>query len=361
MRIQLSVSRRADDGAVAVMVAIFAVVLIVIAAFTTDFGMAYAQRQAIATGADSAALAVIHAKYATLIADPTLTCDSLDGASGSDAASTAIALNQVRINKPFNETILDGDVTTKLECVGATNGTLKVTVTVDHRSNPILGGVLGASPINVGQKAVAALGVANKVKSLPITICTNEAKAIITAAEKSPDVAQLVPLDKVWTGGASCDPGGGSGNWGWLNFGKGVSVPDLVDYITGTYPSTLTLPIPPIGGTPGNKGNSSQVVDAMNTVMNTVVNLPVYSTVSGSGANTKYSIIGFLSVKMCGFSSNSKQATGECYDAKTPGVQLTGNDIQIRAAKFIDAASIKEDCAISSACSFNDFVTKLIG
>jgi Flp pilus assembly protein TadG len=368
MRIQLSVSRR-DEGAVAVMVSLLAVVLIAVAAFSTDFGMAYAQRQALSTGADSGVLAVVHAKYTTLMADPTLTCAKLAGTAGYDAASSAIALNEARANRPFNETILDTDVTTKLECVGTDSGTLKVTVDVHHTTPPILGRVIGASPTNVSQTAVAALGVANGVSGLaPIAMCTNQAQAIITqhladVAASKPDSAQLVPLDKVWGSGATCDGGGGSGNWGWLNFGEGVSTPDLVDYITGTYTTTLTLDSTTspasykMDGTPGNKGNSVLVGDAMQTIMDTIITLPVYSSVTGSGANTAYRVIGFLSVKMCGFDNKE---FGKCYDPAS-AVAMHGNDMQVRYAGYTESGDIGGVCAIGSSCSFNAYVPKLVG
>ena len=369
MRI-LTVARR-EDGAIAVMVAILAVALIVVAAFTTDFGMAYAQRRALSTGADSAALAVIHTEYNTQLAFLTRTCAdalaqdaALDPADPSKASN--IAYTQINANAPFGATIPASDIVTTLSCVSS--GTvLQVRVTVNRTIQPILGGAASASPMHIKGEAVAALGVINGVTGLmPIAVCTNEAQAIIAqhVADKAAgraDGAQLVPLDKVWGSGASCDGGGGTGNWGWLNFGKGVSVPDLVAYITGAYPFTLTLPVPPIDGTPGDKGNSNNVVDAMQTVMDKIVNLPVYSTVSGNGANTEYSIIGFLSVKLCGFRSNSKQTVGTCYNTTTPGVQLVKNDMQVRYVDYTPVGQIGEVCLIGSSCASNTYVTKLLG
>ena len=374
MRIPLIVSRR-EDGAVAVMVAIFAVILIVIAAFTTDFGMAYAQRQALATGADSAALAVINAKYASEIAGPARTCDELitqDGvlATASPPTNAAtIALTQINANAPFGATIAASDVTTTLKCVNS-GKTLQAKVKVNRTVQPILGNVLGASPSQISREAVTALGVVNKVTGLaPIAICTNQAQAIIDkhvadlAAGVVGESAQLVPLDKVWGGGASCDGGGGSGNWGWLNFGKGVSVPDLVAYITGTYTTTLTLDSSTtpasymMDGTPGNKGNAGPVGTAMGTIMNSVITLPVYDSVAGHGANTTYNVIGFLSVKLCGY--DNKQF-GACWDS-SPAVKMTGNDLQVRFSSYTPTGGLEPPvCGIGEACSFDAYVTKLL-
>jgi len=354
------------------MVAFLAVAMLVIVAFTTDFGMAYAQRRALATGADSAALGIVQSKYKSQLLNTTRTCDQIitqDAALTAGAATKAstIALNQINANAPFGATLLAADVTTTLSCSGV--GVLQVAVAVNRAVNPIFGKVLNASAMQISRQAVAALGVANDVTGLlPITVCTNQANAIM--ARHAADVlagladgAQLVPLNKVWASGTSCDGGGGSGNWGWLDFGKGVNVPDLVDYISGAYPAKITIPLPPMDGTPGNKGNSSQVVDAMQALidLNKVVTLPVYSTVSGSGANTKYAIVGFLSVKVCGYRDNSKEATSTtCYDS-TAGVKLTDNTMQIRYVDYVPVGQIGTVCAIGGTCAYNAYVTKLLG
>ena len=372
MRIQLSVSRRADDGAVAVMVAIFAVVLIVIAAFTTDFGMAYAQRQAIATGADSAALAVVHAKYIAEMADPTHpTCDQLVindtalAASNTKKAST-IALAQVNANAPFNATIAAADVTTTLTCDSAAN-VLQVSVKVNRNINPILGQVAGVSTMHIDRTAVAALGVANGVSGLePIGLCTNQATAIIKqhaadAFTATPDRAQLTQETKVWGGGAQCDGGGGSGNWGWLKFpGMGNGSGELGDMIISGYGGHLTLDTtknPPsyqVGAVPGNRGNNAHTHDAMQKIMDKTVTFPVYSTVTGNGNNTTYTVVGFLSLKMCGYDQTIR---GTCYD---PTVPMGSNDMQIRYIDYAPAGQLSKFCGIGATCAFNAYVTKLL-
>jgi Flp pilus assembly protein TadG len=364
MRIHLSVLRR-EDGAVAVTVALFAVVLLVITAFTTDFGMAYAQRQALASGADSAALGIVRAEYTTEITSSTpRTCATI--VSNDTVLASTIALAQINANAPFNATLVAADVTTTLSCVGVGMGILQVSVAVNRRVNPILGGLAGASSMRISRQAVAALGVVNGVKGvLPIAICTNEAQAIIaqhladmTAGRA--DSAQLVSLTKVWGSGTQCDgTGTGTGNWGFLDFGKGVSATDLVSYINGSYPYTLTLPIPSMGGTPGDK-NSSLIVAAMQQIMDKIVMIPVYNTVSGTGAGTTYSLIGFLSVQLCGYADNHTQAVGTCWDPAT-SVLMTNNSMQVRYVSYTPVGQMGQVCALGSSCAFNAYVTKLLG
>lgn len=371
MRIQLNDSRR-EDGAVAVMVALFAVILIVVAAFTTDFGMAYAQGRALSTGADSAALAVAHTKYLSAMANPKLTCSDLKVLS---AADEALARAQVRANKPFNEVIQDADVATTLDCVGTSSGTLQVTVAVNHTSGPILGGVLGASPMNVGRQAVAIMGVGNQVGGLePLALCTDQAKAIIasvTVGTPPTYPVQKVSLSKVWGGTSLCgDSAGGAGNWGWLQFpGQGTGEKELGDMITSGYSGTLTLDTsatPPsytIGGTPGNKANGTPVQNGLKAIMDTPVTFPIYGsgTIDKSGNNATYKVIGFLSVKVCGYNSGSKLVQGACYDS-SPALALTGDDMQVQYVNYIDADKIKLTCAIGDpTCAFNSYMTTLVG
>lgn len=369
MRIQLSVSRD-DDGAVAIMVALFAVMLIVVAAFTTDFGMAYAQRQALATGADSAALAVVHEKYTSQTVNPTRTCSQLLAEDPTLAAASppkdaaTIALAQVNANAPFNATIPASDVTTTLSC-DSTAKVLQVSVKVNRTISPILGSVLGASPMHIDRTAVAALGVVNEVRGLsPIALCTNQANAIVAAhvadaAVPRADRAQLVAAQKVWGSGSQCGAADGSGNWGWLDFGQGNGESALGAMITSSYSGTLTLnpTAPPsysMDGTPGNRANGNPVHGGMSTIMDKTVTFPVYSTVTGNGANAHYTVIGFLSVKLCGYDITTR---GACYDDTVP---MASNDMQIRYVDYTPSGQLGKLCDIGAPCAYNAYVTKLL-
>lgn len=370
MRVQLIRARR-EEGAVAVMTAILAVVLIGVAAFTTDFGMAYAQRQALATGADSAALGVVRAMYTSELKNPTGDCETLKAqynvveGNGSTKAKN-IALAQVNANAPFGATIASSDVTAPLVCLAT--GPLQVTVTANRTIDPILGGVLGGGPMNVSGTAVAALGVANQVRGLsPLALCSNQAQVImdahvVDAAANKSDRAMLVAPDKVWKSGNDCDAGG-SGNWGWLDFGQGNGADALGDMIIAGYNGTITLDTSKTpasfqaAAVPGNKGSNSHTHNAMQTIMDKVVTYPVYSKVTGNGNNTEYTVIGFMSVQMCGYDKTIK---GSCHD---PAVPMAGDDLQVRFANYTPAGQMGTGvgaCAIGGACAFNAYVTKLL-
>ena len=383
MRIyQYKLSRpRDEDGAVAVVVAILSVLLIVIAAFTTDFGMAYAQRQALATGADSAALAVIHAEYTSQVASPTRTCAT---ALTQDAALAAtdplkaskIALTQIQANAPFNATIADSDVSTTLSC--ASSGTvLQVDVVVNRTMKRILGNVVGASSMRLSREAVAALGVENQIQGLaPIALCTNQADAIMAyhdadVAAGRTDGAQLLDPEKVWTGKSACDVNSkakaGSGNWGWLDFGGladksngTIGEPVLaasvkaengtVKLSSGSPPSAL------VSGVPGNRANGAGVHDEMVKLLGKILTFPVYNSMdtSGGGSGAVFTITGFLSVKLCGFDGSLDVTCAQ------PGLAVGANVMEIRYVNYTPIGQMDELCAIGSPCASRLYVTKLL-
>lgn len=386
MRIQLR-QPRTDDGAVAVMVALLAVVLVGMAAFTTDFGMAYAQRQALATGADSASLAVVRDQFNVLAKNPSFTCDQLvsQDAAKPDTDSTKssnIALTQVNENAPFGAKLESTQVQTTLKCVGSNSGTLQATVSVGKSVKTIFGGVFGVSSINIARVSAAALGAANDVRGLiPIAICTYEAQAIIANAMADVPARsatyrhEIVPLNKVWDGGRQCGTDG-EGNWGWLYCTDNNGVPDLSKGIQNGCPGALrldtsTTPASYVAdGTPGDKGSSNPVTTAMQSIMDKTVTLPVYNNVTGPGANATYTVIGFLSVRMCAYDNNNNHTvSGACYVTTDPlvssepdNVVVTKNTIQVQYVGYEPlVGQVNPYCAIGdTTCAFNSYVTGLI-
>ena len=369
MRVQLT-RNHGDDGAIAILVAVLAVLFAVIAAFVTDFGTAYAQRQALSTGADSAALAIVRNEQLRVVANPVLTCGQL--VTDDSATASATALTQINSNAPFGSPLTAGQVTTTLQCVGSNQGTLQATVTVNKTVPTTFGAIVGARSIAINRTAAAALGAANTVGITPIAVCTNQALAIVNRAvsSHSPYAHELISLTKVWKAGNDCGSGG-AGNWGFLDC-TGNGAPSLSAGIqdgcnngltldTSTTPATYAAT-----GTPGNKGNSNPVQTAMGTIMDQVRVLPVYSSVTGNGANATYTVVGFLSVRICGYESNSKQQTGTCYlngidPVSKLDVTLTSDSLQVVYDGFTPAAAFNLNCAIGdTSCAFNAYKTGLI-
>lgn len=363
MRIQLN-QRRSDDGAIAVVVGILSVALLGFAALSVDIGMAMAQRQAVGTGADSAALAIVREQQRAAIDDPR-SCTTLlaDADVQSDAEATALA--QVNANSPFGLTIPADAVTTNLACVGAGDEVLEARVMVSHSSQTYLGNLAGVAEIDFDREAVANLGVANEVGGvLPLALCVHQAQEIMDHAEIDraaglPYRAETIRVDRVWTAPNLCRSStGASGNWGWLDLGQGNGASALGELIRTGHGATIDLtgPTYSLNGTPGSKENSGPVKTGMEMRMDQRVTMPVYDRYDEdlSGQNAMYNIIGFISVQLCGYDNGSKRGT--CFDSTIPGYP---NDLQVRYVDFSPAGSIGDICGLADPCAFNAYVTAL--
>lgn len=350
------------------MVALLTIPLIVILAFTADFGLAYANRQAISTGADSAALAIVHNQYRAQLKSPSRTCAqalAADAAlpTGSSAKATTIALAQVNANAPAHTTFTAADIDVSLSCESS-NKVLQASVTVRRNVPRAFSLVIGSDPLRVRRTSVSALGVRNGVDGVePIGLCKLQAQKIVDDAaadlsDNKPYRAELISLSKVWSGNGTCDGAGGSGNWGWLDLGQGNGNSALAAMITTGSTATYTLsgspPAYAMNGTPGNKGNSAGVHTAMDGIMDKPVIMPVYSTYSGNGSNATYTVTGFITVMMCGYDKTTK---GSCYDSAVP---MTGDDMQVKFVSYSTAGELGTVAGLGDSDAFDSYVTGLI-
>jgi Flp pilus assembly protein TadG len=315
MRVQLNRSR-AERGAVAVVVAVIAPVILVLAGFTLDFGATYAQARAFSTGADSAALAVVNAKRTAINnapATPT-SCKTIVDNDGGQALT--VAKNQVGLNAPNGMTLASGNVSVsvQLQCLDKNgnsddNGLLKATVTVSRSVPTTLGQMVGVAAITATKDGSAALGVARQVNGMfPLAFCKDVADDIVTKATAAgqPFPFYDIEVDKVWNNGTSCSAGNkGSGNWGWLNCGSGVSAVDIGSYISNGCNADLTLsgapPTTSIEGAPGNKINSSNVTGPLTAALGKTYAFPIYKTIGGNGSNTFYTIVAFIELRIIAY------------------------------------------------------------
>jgi hypothetical protein len=379
VRVQLTGRRPGEEGAVAIVVAILSTVLLVIAAFTTDFGMALAKRQALSTGVDGAALAIVQAKFADEIAaGSTLNCNDLKAADNAlpaddSAKAVNIALREVNANAPFGQTLPSSAVHVQLDCVGDHSGVLQATVSVEDRQSTGLGHLANVSSIPLHRVAAAALGPEKDVVGVePLGICLDQAKQIMhdaLAAGKNDDgdyPAALISPTKVWGTGSDCNSNknDGSGNWGWLDLGQGNGNKQLSDVIAEGYDGKLTLSGGyftvdghPVTGSPGNKGNSSNVDDGFTKVMDKVVTLPVYDSFSGNGSGTTFHVLAFLTVQMCGWGDTIR---GACYDDTDPSVAASDQDLQIRYVAWTAEGDLDPSGKLGDPNAFSTYTTGLV-
>ena len=374
MRVQLRRLGRDEQGVVSVIVAVLAVALLVLGAFTVDFGMAYAQRAALSTGADSAALKVVRRAYLSELTKARKCTDYVAYDSGLPAGdpnkSTTIALNALNANAPFGASLKPTNLTTPVLSCDPSGRVLQASVQVSKTIPVSLGGIAGVHDLAVDRVAQAALGVANSVTGVrPFGVCTWQAQQIVANAEaakaakaaKQQYPAEVVSPDKVWKDSSgnnrSCDGSGGSGNWGWLDLGQGNGAKDLGDLIENgsSTPMTVSGSGLKIDGTPGNKGNSKNVSDAWKAIMDSTIPLPVYDSFSGNGSNVKYHIVGFISVQICAY--NKRDVKGTCDDAS---LSMSSDDIEVRFAGYTPVGSISDICGIGLICANDTYVTKLI-
>jgi Flp pilus assembly protein TadG len=309
-----------EGGAIAVVVALLAIPMMILAAFTVDLGNAYSQAMAFSAGADSAALAIVNTKRNTINAAPTAPTNCRTIVNNDNGQALAIAKTMVDANGQYGMTATGGNisVTVTLACLDASGapsdtGMLKATVNVSRAVPTTLGQMVGVPSVTAGRSGSAALGVAGKVNGVfPMAVCDMQAQAFADdantdAANGVQNRTETIASAKVWN--AACTPPhAGSGNWGWLACNNGVDARGIGESISQGCGSNLTLSgTPPqtlADGAPGNKINSNNIRGPLSAVIGEVFAFPVYNAISGNGAGTQYTITGFIQLKLLGYTNN---------------------------------------------------------
>ena len=316
-----------DRGAVLVLFALLIVALLGIGALVIDIGALYAERRQLQNGADAGALAVAQ-----------------DCAGGDCANATGTAKQYADLNAKDDVSAVDllcGVGPGLAPCAdpppagaSSASGWVRVrtrTETPDGGDQvsfvlaPIMNAMTGAT---VRATAVAAWGPLGSASTLPFTI----SDCIFSAfgGDLDPDdpviPTGIVTLySKASTGGGQgggqggealpyelcgTEPGGGtaSGNFGWLEHDvECISEVDAQSTVGGDTGNSVVAKC---------RSRFPQIGD--------VVVLPVYSTVSGSGTNAVYSIVGFVGFQLTGY---DVPAWG-----KAGGVNCAGNEWCIQGA-----------------------------
>jgi hypothetical protein len=106
------------------------------------------------------------------------------------------------------------------------------------------------------------------------------------------------------------DPMGAPGAFGMLNLDGGQGTPGTskeADWILKGFDKYL--PLGPYNSDPGAKFSSSNIRDALTARIGTVLLFPVFKTLTGTGQNAEYDIIGWIGFKLTGFTVNGNNAT----------------------------------------------------
>jgi hypothetical protein len=346
--------RTRDEGAIAIITAILAVLLVGLAAFATDFGQAYVAKRNLQKAADAAALSA--AGKIIQLASPTDSCTDIttkwtNNTSGFQTAVTAAADSIATENSD-----LSNRTGMTVQC---SSDNLRVEVSYANQGSvsSILGGIFGVSGISAARDARADVFAATSGLGLrPYAICSTDA-TLLVAASLTPQkwLAVKYPNDLC---------GNYGGNWYTLNCpednnngtldtttlnGCKDEVGIIPQYDNGTPPA----PLPPttvnativtqcsaaINGTvltpadclTANPGNvaAQNVVDAWDTLLaKTAILVPIFDPAwnayatsqvakCGQGNNGCYPVKAFASVKVCGYLWGGNKNN---YDVTTSGV-----------------------------------------
>lgn len=193
MRVQ--VRDRDERGAIALMVSLLAVVLLVISAFTVDFGMVYKTKRQLSTAADAASLAadaVYKKDYAGVCSAAGLTAQTTVRTAAEAAADDLFMQNYPE------GTAADGAIS-DVKCAGAG---VEVTYTASGKSNSPLGGLVsGSDTITTGGTAAASYTVGAGICALCVIGDVNAGNADLTVTGGDIYVNGLVNVqpNSTWT------------------------------------------------------------------------------------------------------------------------------------------------------------------
>jgi hypothetical protein len=392
-------SRLRDDstGAIAVLVALLSIVIIGLAAFATDLGLAYNRARQLQSASDGAALA--GAKQLADAAAPGLSCAAVLAAS--QTAADAAARSYAGLNAPPGSQLASGappagwtgDAGVAFRC--NPQRLAEVRVTSLNQSPSFFGRVFGRSAYDLSKPATAAMGPATQVVGLrPFSFCKNVVDLLLAQDKLTPGAAQVISVDKVFnaqnaSGVSPTACGNAPGNWGTLGLDGSSNDPKNITLWTDVgYNKPIDLGSVTFIDFPGDPGfpsaeagqctvsdgcnRSVKTGDAFDDILGQPSVLPVFEAARGGGNNANFRVVGFLGVRICGWKLGNKQGTVPnsqfggvaCYDPTVP--LPSGNDsaLQIRITNFIPVGDLSLGCGLTGTpnviCENNPRVVQLI-
>ncbi len=304
---------RNDNGQATVVTVVFLVVLIGMAALVLDIGSWYRADRATQSTADAAALAGAQVlPYNT-----------------SNAG--ALALQYANKN---GGGVTGSDVTITSSTLGP-NDTIQVRV---HRTaQGVFTKLFGVNSVSVGSKATARASLmqsAQYVAPIGVNLKHPKLKGNASCPCFGAGNATTLPLGKT----------GAPGSFDLLNIDGskgGTGGQTLADWIVHGYSGYL--PIGAYLSDTGAKWNDSLVQNALDQRMGTELLFPVYDTLSGSGANAIYHVVGWVGFHVTGHtaSGSSGSITGWFTQVVWDGIESqagdgTNPDLGARVVKLID-------------------------
>ena len=271
-----------DSGAVAVFVAISMVVLIGMVAFAVDTGALYAERRELQSAADAAVLAIAE--------DCARGTDPCDTATAAATAQGYADDNAKDTRHGVDELALDTFAQTVRVKTNTVDGVSGATVLA-----PFFAGVLGHSGSTVRAEATAAWGHPKSLYgALPLIFSDCEWEKYGSPAgplQEGPPFAGSPAIIYFHGDEESChaSPSGQDlpGGFGWLEtFGlceTNIQVGDWVTIDPGTSPSNDCSPV------------------YMADLVGTVIHLPFFDDIIGTGNTATYHVAGFGALYITGY------------------------------------------------------------
>lgn len=271
MRRLTACTGRRERGAVAVVVAIWMVVLMAFASLAIDLGGAYSDRQQLQNGADAAALAIARS------------CQKGPCVNTAD--------KYVKANK------LDGVATGRV--VGSM--TSPVTVEASATRQNWFASVIGFPTTDVSARASAVWGYVSGGVTFPLTFswCAFQQATGGWDDENKPLPTTVVEINMVEH---SCTPPAHNevpGGFGWL---------------TGVNCSATVTAGDWVMSDPGNDGSGSCKDFDWSVLRYKTVYVPIFDEVSGTGSNAQYKIKGLAAFNITGycFSNDANWNLNKC-------------------------------------------------
>jgi Putative Flp pilus-assembly TadE/G-like len=279
-------SRRNESGQAFVLTLLLLTALLGMAALVIDLGSWFRQHRELQATADASALAG---------------AQELPGSTGNaNAFATQYAHNNTQ-----GLTGLDITFSTKFEA----NDTIHV-----HVQKPAPGffsQVFGINSVEEGAKAVARVGGMQSAKYVAPIVVRNTHEMLTGAGCGQTGVPCLGPGNQTTI---PVSDTGAPGAFSMLNLAGGASgtsgADELADWIVNGYPDEL-----PIGGyysAPGVKFNANQIQDGLGVRMNSptpVMLFPVYDTLTGTGSNAEYHIIGWAPFYITSYETHGNEGS----------------------------------------------------
>ncbi len=266
-------------GAAAVMVGAALVAIIGATGLAVDMGNLQASRNRAGTAADAAALAAAQ--------------ELSDGES--TATACALAASQVTANEPD---------ATLVSCVAGTssNGQTIVTVEVNEQVDYFFANAVGFTSNTITRTSSARYGLRGVTGLRPFGLCIETLHSMVGTWSPS-DGTSLGPIQLPFNPSQPADCNGSNsvpGNWGSLDFDGGSNdTPSQIDWIENGYDGTIYAG-QDVEGNTGAPGNS--VSGALTSLIGAgEFQVPIFNSVSGTGANALFTVVGFLTVELTGY------------------------------------------------------------